>query len=344
MKYKLTPEHEAQLKPWAEKWIANALQTRTEPLSFEEIERIKDAVEHMYKAANLTPPPRSRIVIAPSPFVARFAAGAASWIWHCRKSATYEATSNAIRNATDEATEDATDGFVKACYALAGKGGLECAKKAYKLYQGGNMWSAWDSFLSFFKEVVQLDIDYSKYEGWLYLARHTGFRYVHKEFCIVSELPIKLTVNERNQGHCDGDHYIKWRDGTGIYMLDGVRVPEYLAVTPSEQLDIQWYLKQDNADIKAQFIKKYGIERMLEMGKLVDRLDNDPNECVQKSQYELWDMAKIMPAGQYAPYLKMTNQTTGVFHVEGVHPDCRTVIDALEWRNKQKNLNIIAIA
>lgn len=27
-KYKLTPEHEAQLRPWADKWIANAMSTK----------------------------------------------------------------------------------------------------------------------------------------------------------------------------------------------------------------------------------------------------------------------------------------------------------------------------
>ena len=27
-KYSLTPEHEAQMKPWADKWIANAFSTK----------------------------------------------------------------------------------------------------------------------------------------------------------------------------------------------------------------------------------------------------------------------------------------------------------------------------
>ena len=36
------------------------------------------------------------------------------------------------------------------------------------------------------------------------------------------------------------------------------------------------------------------------------------------------------------PYLKMTNPSIGVFHVEGVHPDCTTVDQALEFRNGTK--------
>ena len=73
-----------------------------------EREQIKDNVEALYRAADLAPPPRHRIVIAPSPFVARFAAGAASWIWHCRKGATDEATS-ATRDATRDAASAAAN-------------------------------------------------------------------------------------------------------------------------------------------------------------------------------------------------------------------------------------------
>ena len=33
------------------------------------------------------------------------------------------------------------------------------------------------------------------------------------------------------------------------------------------------------------------------------------------------------------PYLKMVNPSLGTYHIEGVHPDCRTVAEALMWRN-----------
>ena len=34
------------------------------------------------------------------------------------------------------------------------------------------------------------------------------------------------------------------------------------------------------------------------------------------------------------PYLKMLNPSIGTWHVEGVHPDCATVEQALNWRNQ----------
>ncbi|MDE2472389.1 MAG: hypothetical protein KGL35_27580, partial [Bradyrhizobium sp.] len=101
MKYQLTDEHRALLKPWADCWIANAMSTK--PMEEADREAMRAAVEGLYRAANLTPPPRERIVFVPSPFVARFAAGFAAGIWYRR-----DQTAPATADATDEATRDAT--------------------------------------------------------------------------------------------------------------------------------------------------------------------------------------------------------------------------------------------
>ena len=70
-RYKLTKEHQAQLAPWRDKWIANAMSTA--PMDDAERDRVREAVRGLYRAAGLTPPPDNRIVFVPSPFVARFA-------------------------------------------------------------------------------------------------------------------------------------------------------------------------------------------------------------------------------------------------------------------------------
>src|SRR5215467_2577623 len=118
-KYSLTDEHRAQLEPWAEKWIANAMSTK--PMDDNDRTICIDAVRRMYAAAGLDPP--LNIVFVPSPFVLRFAAGFATAIWHLRKqgaatraatedatdAATLAATRDATRAATRAATDDATD-------------------------------------------------------------------------------------------------------------------------------------------------------------------------------------------------------------------------------------------
>jgi hypothetical protein len=36
------------------------------------------------------------------------------------------------------------------------------------------------------------------------------------------------------------------------------------------------------------------------------------------------------------PHLKMKNPSMDLWHIEGVHPDCKTVKEALAWRNGTK--------
>ena len=119
-KYELTEEHRAQLAPWRDKWIANAM--RTAPMTGAEREKARDAVVGLYEAAKLKPPPRNRIVFVPSPIVGQVAAGFAALIWAKRAGsstrdatrdatldATYAATLDATRDATYATTRDATD-------------------------------------------------------------------------------------------------------------------------------------------------------------------------------------------------------------------------------------------
>ena len=152
--------------------------------------------------------------------------------------------------------------------------------------------------------------------------------------CVVCEKPTVIKLNENNILHCDGGPALEY-DGYGdlkIYALEGVNVPEWLATTRANDINIEQYNDIQNADIKAAFIRKVGVERLLGKGVKIDTYENYDEEWWNKSQYELWDMNSIFTSKKYAPYLKMVNQTTGVFHVEGVSPNCKTLVDAIRER------------
>ena len=106
----ITPEEKVMMAVHTKKWIDVAM--RTDPI---EPDKIIPAIEGLYAAAGLKKP---RVVIVPSPLVMAFSYGAATWIWHCRKTdeatiaatdvATIVATIAATTSATDEATRKAT--------------------------------------------------------------------------------------------------------------------------------------------------------------------------------------------------------------------------------------------
>jgi hypothetical protein len=332
-KYSLRPEHEARFAEWRDKWIANAMSTRA--MDADERATVRAAIAGMYEAAGLEPPPSDRIVFVPSPFVARFAAGFASWIWHKRSAATdaathaatYAATDAATRAATDDATraatvaatraatdaatvaatraatgdatraatvaatDDATDAATYAAtvaatdqnakwFRMGGcsesdmeglserifpghrKAMLECAYKSWRMLNGGNQWSGWVAYLSFFRHVVGLPIDYSKWDHYEKAAEHSGPRYIHAKFCIVSDRPEVLLVDEQNRPHCTTGPFCRWRDGSALYAVHGVRVP-WTVIEHRDQLTVAQIDKEQNAEIRRVMMELYGEAKYL---------------------------------------------------------------------------------
>ena len=316
-KYELTEEHRAQLAPWRDKWIANAM--RTAPMTGAEREKARDAVVGLYEAAKLKPPPRNRIVFVPSPIVGQVAAGFAALIWAKRagsstldatdaatrdatldatraatraatRDATLDATRDAMRDATDDATRDATrdatdaatdaatrdatlDATVaatldadlnahwysnidrtiravaKEIFGVDEMAGRLAAYNAYWMRNGGNQWAGYPAFLSFFRHVAKLPLDYSKWEHYETLAELTGPRWMHKEFCIISDFPEVLTVDESSRPHNDSGPFCRWRDGFSLYSVHGVRVPEWLFTHP-EALTVDKIHAEQNAEVR----------------------------------------------------------------------------------------------
>lgn len=81
-KYVLTEEHRQQMKPWADKWIANALSCET--IGPAEQDVVRKAVVGLYGAAKLEPPAPDRIAFVPSPIVGATASCIAAGTWWIR--------------------------------------------------------------------------------------------------------------------------------------------------------------------------------------------------------------------------------------------------------------------
>ena len=143
------------------------------------------------------------------------------------------------------------------------------------------------------------------------------------------------------------------------FYLDRVNVPFWLYDTPAEHIDLQKLETLKGVDQRAMFIKKVGIDKFLDKGTIIDTYENYPeNEWWAKSEYKLIDMKEIIPPTEmideilnevkykpikYAPFLYMKNQTTGIYHLEGVHPNCKTLYEAIKMRYKDLSLPIYDI-
>lgn len=88
------------------------------------------------------------------------------------------------------------------------------------------MWSAYDCYLTAFRDVLGLRLPiHDKYKYWEDAAIHGGFRVMHDEFCIVSDFPEILRIDNENRPHCETGPSHRWRDGWSLYHWHGVSIP-----------------------------------------------------------------------------------------------------------------------
>ncbi|MDE2101908.1 MAG: hypothetical protein KGL39_31975 [Patescibacteria group bacterium] len=203
---------------------------------------------------------------------------------------------------------------------------IECAQKAYsEMWQGGNQWSAWDSFLSFFRHVVKLDIDYSKYKYWERLAEISGPRIMHSEFCMVSDRPKVLKIDSQNLPHCEDGPFCEWRDGSKIWAYHGVFVPGWIIERP-EQITPEKIQNESNAEIRRVMMEKMGLRRYILESKAVV-LDRDDHEIN-------WKRALLKVKEDVI--LFVADPSTGRNYPIQVDPSIKTCEQADHWMYRRR--------
>ncbi|WP_206659554.1 DUF6745 domain-containing protein [Hansschlegelia zhihuaiae] len=225
---------------------------------------------------------------------ATYAATSAATI-EATSAATDAATSAATDAATSAATIEATSAATYAAtyaaswaVALARQINpslaplmLSCAQSAWRFYQGGNMWSAYCAYLSFFRHVAKLDLPiYDKWRHYEASAIHGGFRWVHPDFCIVSDRPRVLKVDEARRPHCDDGPSHLWADGFRIYHWHGYRLPvshEWI-IADRARLSPDVIDAEPNAELRRIMLEVYGFDRYFhERNALTLAEDHDGN-------------------------------------------------------------------
>jgi hypothetical protein len=199
-------------------------------------------------------------------------------------------------------------------------------------------WLVWCGWYEYGKS-IGVKFQEKEYDLFINFNSEVNFIIPYKGVVFISEKPKKIKWSNGIL-HSDGSPAIEYPDGYPLWALNGVTVPKYLAETPEGKLDIEFFKKEKNADVRAEFIRKFGIERMAGMGKKIDSYKNHSNEWYRKSEYELIDMSPIFQSVSYAPHLRMKNLTTGIWHLEGVAPECKTIDEAIKFRANGKQITI----
>ena len=150
-----------------------------------------------------------------------------------------------------------------------------------------------------------------------------------KEVIIFAQKPLYIKINGEN-AHCSTGPAIEYRDGFKMYFLNGVNIPkkyEWLVNTSVDELDCNEFPKIKNVEIRREFLRKVGAEQLIE--KLgAETID-------EEGDYSLILLDLKGETGKW-PYLKMRNPSINCWHVEAVSKECKTVADAIAFRNGTK--------
>jgi len=155
----------------------------------------------------------------------------------------------------------------------------------------------------------------------IYLKHFATNKILCSEKDVDDDLIIKST--DRLILHKDGNSALKYK-GYQTYYLNGVEVPKWLACEPSGKIQPEKIKDIKNVEVRREFIRKIGIDRIrYKLGsKVLDKLDT----------YELHEID--FGDGLKRKYLLMSNPSLDdTWHLEGIINECKTVQEALNFRN-----------
>ena len=215
--------------------------------------------------------------------------------WDATEAATWDATRAATRDATRAATWAATwdatraatwdatrDGWARRLAKTIAPATVEllcsCATNAYNMYAGGNMWAAGVDFISFFRHVAKLALDYSKWRHYEAAATHAGWRFMHPKFCMVVDFPTSLLVDEGRRPHCDDGPSHLWSDGYALFHWHGYRLPDTHTwiITDKARITAAAIMAEPNAELRRIMCEVSGFAPIVDIAVVVAE-DRDGN-------------------------------------------------------------------
>ena len=255
--------------------------------------------------------------------------------WNVARSAAWGAAWDAARDAAKDAARDAA-------WDAARSAARDAMRDAARSAMRGAVWNAasdaaWDAARdaawNAARSAMRVATKEKFFKGYIEIYKEGLFSFWILTNEIVCVCNPKISRNAQGQAHNDHKEAILWENGEKYYFLNGVQVPCELVETPTSALDANKWIKEKNAEIRAQFILKYGVNRLKKFGKSVEK----------SNVYELMDMSSLFinRENEYSPFLFMKNPSTGTIHCEGVESVCKTILQALNWRNQSKDMPII---
>ncbi|MBD2186304.1 hypothetical protein H6S82_29490 [Planktothrix sp. FACHB-1355] len=141
---------------------------------------------------------------------------------------------------------------------------------------------------------------------------------------IVWERPIKVSFDNQNRLHAEGEAAIEFADGYSLYFYRGVMLPEKYGKLHPHQWQAQWLLQEGNVEVRRVLMPGIGYAKMCQE--------------LRVNEIDSWQEYTLLKLHHYFEYdgiflLKMTCPSTGQIYALRVPPKMRSAREAIRWVN-----------
>lgn len=203
----------------------------------------------------------------------------------------------------------------------------------------------WISYYAFYDYILnelfpekkgsfQLFLDFLKHSKEVFSC------YMYENIVIICDFPETYNLNDEGKLHGVNKPSLQFRDGFKLFNLNGISVSEEIANLKEKDITKDIILQQQNADVRREIIRKLSAKKLVEVldAQILDKKTFKVNG--ESVKYELLNI-DINGRGRVRPFLKMINPSLKkVIHVEGVDEKCKTVEDAIKFRNGLDNFEL----
>ncbi|MEH2452786.1 DUF6745 domain-containing protein [Nostoc sp.] len=201
----------------------------------------------------------------------------------------------------------------------------------FNIYLGDRLWLNLQSLanrcchVDFYVSVLNYYYSKKRYETLQSLSRFCGWISPFEKFCIVCDRPLHLRFDNQNILHAEGEPAIEFTDGFSLYSYHGVTLPEKYGKIHPQQWQSQWLLSEGNAELRRVLIQGIGYARIYQELQAIE-LDN----------WQEYRLLKIDNDVDEEPIylLKMTCPSTGFIHALRVPPNMKSAREAICWVNR----------
>ncbi|KAF3889100.1 MULTISPECIES: DUF6745 domain-containing protein [Nostocales] len=322
---KLTPEQEALIPVYREKW-------RSILLSTERIDREKAAaaVQEAYALIGLSAP---EIIFYNSPNEA----WKKPWNWYAISEKFYLEDSDALLREVTNQLEDEVESKLY----------TEIAQQLQNLWREMDFKLCWDidirddfcvqfnwttpvdlannlSVIDFCYSVLNISPSQNQWSVCQRLAQNCGWIFHSEGLCGICDRPTKLSFDQQQRLHAEGEPAIQFSDGYSLYSYHGVTLPEKYGKIHPNEWQAQWLLEEKNAELRRALIQGIGYSRLL--------LELQATELDVYQQYTLLQINHPVDIEPIC-LLKMTCPSTSFIHVLRVPPNLISAREAIRWVN-----------